>query len=61
MFKYTCMVFDAVEVLFTPRVNDKRLVPPDPEDKSMPALGWLLSTLIIHPKELGLAEETPAC
>jgi hypothetical protein len=45
------------ELLFTPRVNDKRLVPPDPEDKSMLALGWLLSALIIYPKELGLAEE----
>jgi hypothetical protein len=45
------------ELLFTPRVNDKRLVPPDPEDKSMLALGWLLSALIIYPKELGLTEE----
>lgn len=48
------------ELLFTPRVNDKRMVPPDPEDKSMPALGWLLSALLIHPNELGLGEETPA-
>jgi hypothetical protein len=48
------------ELLFTPRVNDKRLVPPDPEDKSMLALGWLLSALIIYPEELGLAEEAPA-
>ena len=45
------------ELLFTPRVNDKRLVPPDPEDKSMLALGWLLSALITYPKELGLTEE----
>jgi hypothetical protein len=45
------------ELLFTPRVNDKRLVPPDPEDKSILALGWLLSALITYPKELGLAEE----
>jgi hypothetical protein len=45
------------EVLFQSRSNDKRLVPPNPEDKCMQAISWLLSALITYPEELGLVKE----
>ena len=45
------------ELLLTQKTNNDSLKPPEMQEKSMQAISWLLSALIIYPEELGLTKE----
>jgi hypothetical protein len=45
------------ELLLIQKTNNDSLKPPEMQEKSMQAISWLLSALIIYPEELGLTKE----